>query len=135
MQEAAAPGPAMGGFAAATGTFHHSGRGAAAQQQFQSTLLALQTADCRLDFDDNPSSSIVARSRVAHRDQINQADNLEAGRQVDRTRRVIRILWVLIRDQVSEKHQGTKQICEVQTTKAVQFGHESLIIPKHTRPT
>lgn len=39
-RQAAAPEPAMGGLTAATGTFHHSLRGAAAKQQFKFTSLA-----------------------------------------------------------------------------------------------
>lgn len=95
MQEAAAPGPAMGGFAAATGTFHHSVRGAAVSIDFARPCKQL-IVDWPLMIIRPVRSSHKAVSR-AHTDEINQADNLEAGR----TRKVIRIIWVLIRDQVS----------------------------------
>lgn len=77
-RQAAALGPAMGGFTAATGTFHHSVRGAAAKQQFKFTLLA--SANSRV--------SIIRRVRLSQapcraRDEINQADNLEPDRQTD----------------------------------------------------
>lgn len=76
-RQAAALGPAMGGFTAATGTFHHSVRGAAAKQQFKFTLLA--SANSRVD---NPSSAIVTGA-VPRARRINQADNLEPDRQID----------------------------------------------------
>lgn len=69
-RQAAAPGPAMGGFTAATGTFHHSVRGAAAKQQFKFTLLA--SANSRV--------SIIRRVRLSQ-DAVSRARRNQSSRQ------------------------------------------------------
>lgn len=66
-RQAAATGPTMGGFTAATGTFHISVRGAAAKQQFKFTLLAFV----------NSRVSIICRGQ----DTVSRARRNQSSRQ------------------------------------------------------